>query len=354
LTLETGNTDRTAVYSSGSSSATLTFDYTVQAGDTSPDLDYSGTSALNLAGGTITDPLGNNADLTLPAPGTAGSLGANKDLVIDTAAPSTTSLTRKTPATSPTNADTLVFLATFSEAVMGVGAADFVASGTTANISVTPVTASTYDVTFSGGDLSELNGSVGLNLAATVSIVDLAGNPLPAGEPGTDELYTLDNVSAAPVVTSPAAPVTVHADTYTVTGTAEPNSLVKVYGMETGGTLLYQQQLTGGATAFAIEVNLTQDGTNNFWLAAVDGLGNPESMPRTSVPTIRRTRPRRRSPAPRRRLPSAGPWGPGRPRCRSALARPWSGAARRATIRSRASAQTPCWARPTMRSSHFP
>ena len=86
--------------------------------------------------------------------------------VVDTLAPSTISFTRKTPATSPTNADTLVFLASFSEDVTGVAAADFAVTGTTGTISVTQVTASTYDVTISGGDLASLNASVGLNLNA--------------------------------------------------------------------------------------------------------------------------------------------------------------------------------------------
>ncbi len=59
---------------------------------------------------------------------------------------STTSFTRKTP---PTNPDTLVFLATFSEGVTGVEMNDFAVNGTTATISVSQLTASTYDVTVS-------------------------------------------------------------------------------------------------------------------------------------------------------------------------------------------------------------
>ncbi len=87
LTLETGTTDRAVDYSSGTGSAVLTFNYTVQAGDTSPDLDYLGAAALTLNGGTIKDANNNSATLTLPLPGATGSLGANKALVIDTTAP---------------------------------------------------------------------------------------------------------------------------------------------------------------------------------------------------------------------------------------------------------------------------
>jgi len=87
LTLDTGGAGRPAVFTGGSNSATLTFSYTVQAGDNSPDLDYMGTSSLSASGGSITDLTGNPAVLTPPVPGASGSLSANKALVIDTVAP---------------------------------------------------------------------------------------------------------------------------------------------------------------------------------------------------------------------------------------------------------------------------
>lgn len=74
------NSDGTATYASGSSSSTLTFAYTVGAGHSSPDLDYTSTNAL---AGSISDLSTNAASLTLPAVGGAGSLGAQKDIVID-------------------------------------------------------------------------------------------------------------------------------------------------------------------------------------------------------------------------------------------------------------------------------
>jgi len=87
LTLDTGSDDRTINYVSGSGSSTLLFNYTVQSGDASGDLDYTSTSALALNSGSINAGVGNAAKLTLPSPGTAGSLGANKGLVIDTVPP---------------------------------------------------------------------------------------------------------------------------------------------------------------------------------------------------------------------------------------------------------------------------
>jgi hypothetical protein len=87
LALETGATDRVVDYVSGSGTDTLTFLYTVQAGDTSADLDQLAATALALNGGTLRDAAGNHAVRTLASPGAAGSLGDNQALVIDTTAP---------------------------------------------------------------------------------------------------------------------------------------------------------------------------------------------------------------------------------------------------------------------------
>lgn len=73
---------RTATYAGGSGTATLSFSYVVQPGDDTPDLDYTSISALSLNGSTIRDAAGNNAVLTLAVPGTAGSLGAIKAIVV--------------------------------------------------------------------------------------------------------------------------------------------------------------------------------------------------------------------------------------------------------------------------------
>lgn len=200
LLLETGATDRTATYSGGDGTNTLTFTYTVAVGDFSNDLDYVATDSLALNGGTITGAIG-NATLVLPTPGTPGSLSANKDIAIDNGIPpSTVSFRRQTPTSPITNANSLTFRVTFSEAVSNVDAADFVVTGTTGAITaVTPPAGSVYDVTVTGGDLANLNGTVGLNLSGVQNIADVVGSPLPPAEPPVDEIYTIDNV--APTVT---------------------------------------------------------------------------------------------------------------------------------------------------------
>jgi len=83
LTLETGTTDRVINYASGSGTSTLTFNYTVQAGDNAADLDYTSTTALALNGGTIKSADGDDVSLVLPSPSAAGSLGANKAIVVN-------------------------------------------------------------------------------------------------------------------------------------------------------------------------------------------------------------------------------------------------------------------------------
>jgi hypothetical protein len=85
LLLETGATETALNCTGGSGTATLVFPYTVALGQSSADLDCVGPAALFLNGGTIHDVAGNAADLRLPAPGAAHSLGANRNLVIRTA-----------------------------------------------------------------------------------------------------------------------------------------------------------------------------------------------------------------------------------------------------------------------------
>ena len=86
IELDTGADAGMASYDSGSGSQTLVFEYRVLPDDATGDLDYAGTGALTLNGGTIRDAAGNNADRMLPEPGGAGSLGHSKDIEIDTTA----------------------------------------------------------------------------------------------------------------------------------------------------------------------------------------------------------------------------------------------------------------------------
>ena len=187
----------TAVASVAAVSGTQ-YDVTLSGGDL-PGL--TGVVGLNFAATpTITDLAGNALPNTEPP--------TDETYLLDNSAPTTTSFTRKTPATSPTNANTLVFLATFSEDVIGVAADDFAATGTTGTIGVAQLSPSTYDVTISGGNLAGLNGTVGLNFSGTATIADLAGNGLFNTEPATDDLYLVDNAAPSTISFARQTPAT--------------------------------------------------------------------------------------------------------------------------------------------------
>lgn len=88
LQLETGSVDRLATYASGSGSLTLTFNYAVDEGDSSTDLNYLATDALKLNGGTIVEfGTASAANIVLPDVGTSLSLGGSKNISLDTQAP---------------------------------------------------------------------------------------------------------------------------------------------------------------------------------------------------------------------------------------------------------------------------
>jgi hypothetical protein len=73
-----------ATYAAGDGTATLSFNYTVKAGDNAIKLDYANTAAIDLNGSGIEDALGNTAVLTLPTPGAVNSLSANNNIKIYT------------------------------------------------------------------------------------------------------------------------------------------------------------------------------------------------------------------------------------------------------------------------------
>ncbi len=159
LTLETGSVDRVVNYTSGSGTSTLTFNYTVQSGDTSADLDYVSTSALSANGGTIRDAAGNDAVLTLSTPGTIGSLGASKAIRINTSTPTDITLSANRvvdQASVGTTVGTLTavdadagdsFTYTLVSGTGSTGNARFSISGSTLQVQTTPaISDSSYSI----------------------------------------------------------------------------------------------------------------------------------------------------------------------------------------------------------------
>lgn len=183
-------------YSSGTGSETLTFQYTVQAGQDSSDLDYAATNSLS-AGTSIRDTTGNNANRTLASPGAVNSISDNQQIVIDNTAPSVVTINRgSTPGANPTNATSVEFDVTFSEAVGSVVAGDFsVTNSGTGAPSVSGVAGgpSVWTVTV---DTTSVDGNIGLDLAdGNNTIQDTVGIAVSPNTHTSDQTWTVDSIA---------------------------------------------------------------------------------------------------------------------------------------------------------------
>ncbi len=125
----------------------------------------------------------------------------------DTSAPTVVSILRATGAAALTNADSVTFRVTFSEAIntSTVQGTDFVAKlgGTTLSgvtLTATPVTgqAGVFDVTVTGTGIQNANGTLSLELLATShGIADAASNALVITTAAESQSFTLDNIAPA-------------------------------------------------------------------------------------------------------------------------------------------------------------
>lgn len=241
------NTIEVATYAGGSGTNTLTFSYTVQAGDASNDLDYTATTSLALNGGTIKDAAGNNATLTLPAPGAANSLGANKAIVIDGIVPTVTSVSATTANGTYTTGNLIQVTVTFSESVTVTGNPKLTletgnVDGDSVYNSGSPGTVLTFNYTVAAGDYSpdlDYFSNAALALAGG-SIKDAVGNnatltlpnPGAANSLGANKAIVLDTGAVVTNVTSPASNDSYNAgDTIGVTVTF--SKIVNVTGVPT-------------------------------------------------------------------------------------------------------------------------
>ncbi len=248
-----------ATYVSGSGTDTLTFSYTTSAGENTNDLDYASTTALSLNSGTILDPAGNPAILTLPAIGTNGL--ATQNIVIETTPPTVTAAAALQLSGSYTTGTTIPITLTFSHAVnvTGVpqlalndgGTADYVGGSGTATLTFNYIVAAgqnTGDLDYASAAALSLNGG---------SIIDTVGNvatlTLPAT--GTDGLATQHiNVDTAPpavTAVSSTQPTGVYAAGTTIPITVTFGEAVTVTGtpqlaLNDGGTATY---VSGSGTA---------------------------------------------------------------------------------------------------------
>jgi predicted outer membrane repeat protein len=235
----------------------------------------SGTLRLDIpATASITDLIGN------PLSGLPYTSG--ESYTIDRAAPTVVSTLRANP--SPTNAASVSYTVTFSEAVTGVGVVDFsltltgVTGATVTGVSGGPTT---YTVAVSTGTGS---GTLRLDIPDTASITDTVGSPL-SGLPYTaGESYTIDR--AAPTVVSilRADPNPTNADNvdYTVTfsedvtGVGLSDFSLTISGITdasvtgvSGGPITYTVSIDTGRRNGTLRLDIPISAT------ITDGLGNP-------------------------------------------------------------------------------
>ncbi len=263
LQLETGTIDRTLSYTSGSGSSTLTFSYTVQAGDLSADLDYVSTGALVLNGGTIQDALNHNANLTLASPGAANSLGANKALVIDGVAPTASIVVADTALKV---GETSLVTITFNEAIAGLTAGDFAI----ANGSLGAVTTGDGGITWTttltpSASITDATNLITLN---NTGIQDIAGN---AGTGTTDSNnYAIDTVRpTATIVVADNSLIVGETSLVTITFSEAVTGFANADLTIANGTLTAVSSGDGGITwtaTFTPTITIT-DATNLITLA---------------------------------------------------------------------------------------
>jgi hypothetical protein len=268
LTLETGSSDQVLDYASGSGTDTLTFTYTIQAGDTSSDLTYVATNSLALNSGTIKNASDTDAVLTLPSPTSAGSLAANKAIVVDTTLPTVTSFSSSTADGSYKEGATINITATLSEAVT-----------TSASITVTLDNGQTVALTHnalnnvltgtytigSGQSSSDLGVS---SFALTSAPTDSAGNvmtstTMPAGNISGTRSIVVDT-------TSPSATLTAGTVIGSGNATVQSSEAGTAYLVKSSVAVSSLSSITGAAGNLWNSVSVTANTSTNLSVSGLD------------------------------------------------------------------------------------
>ncbi|WP_440959077.1 autotransporter domain-containing protein [Oceanicaulis sp. LC35] len=162
-------------------------------------VDTGAASVAGPAGGTVVA----GVELDQAAMYAAGGRCRVLANAMDTTAPTVTSIVRR--QVENTDADSLTWRVTFSEAVRNLSGADFAVTGATVTSKTFQViSSSVYDITVSGGTLTNLpSGTVGLGFAGGQDIEDLSANALTNTTPtGSNETYNVTNAAdtTAPLV----------------------------------------------------------------------------------------------------------------------------------------------------------
>ena len=180
LELETGSTDATVSYTSGSGTNTLLFNYTVANTHATTDLAYKATTSLALpSGATIRDSLGTNGTLTLASPGASNSLSNGQNLVVDGVIPTISAITTtagtqaiaiamsESVTGSPQTGDFAVKVNTVAKTVSSIGVSG---SAITLTMAESIPNDATVTVAYTQNSSAYITGTNGGNKVATVSI----------------------------------------------------------------------------------------------------------------------------------------------------------------------------------------
>lgn len=241
-----GATTVQASYTGGTGSNSLTFSYTVVAGDNDMDgIAVGGTLALN--GGTVKDGLGNDAALAL------NSVGNTDNVFVNTIIPTVT--LSGTPVLNGPWTMTI----TFSEAMINFAGSDISITNATTSAPVT-----SDNITYTVLVTPQANGPVSLSIPANIAEQQTGGNGNSASNPIN---YIFDGI--APTVTSVNVPTsggynagdvlnfTVNFDeNVAVTGT--PSVPVTI-----GATTVQATYVSGSGTAALIFSYTIQNGEND-------------------------------------------------------------------------------------------
>src|SRR5690606_6932444 len=277
LWLETGDTDREAVYDSGSGSNTLAFTYTVAAGDHSADLDYVSATALSLNGATIRNAAADDAVLTLPAVGGSNSIAGQHGIVIDGVAPAAPSrpllYTDDDSGASGSDHITKVTAPRFTGTAEAGSTVRLYDTDGVTELGQAVATEGNWTITSS--ELSE--GTHTLTAIAT----DAAGNP---GEASAERIVVIDITAPAKPAVPDLAPASDSGESNTdnitnltdltlqgAAGSVEANTALHARSALDGG-------LTGGTAnadgSWSFDVLALAEGTHELQINATDAAGN--------------------------------------------------------------------------------
>jgi hypothetical protein len=224
LVLTIGSTTQYATYQSGTGTSTLTFRYTVQAGDEDSD-GIAVASSIDLNGGTIKDTNGNDAVLSFTAPDTSGVL-------VDGVAPTITSVSGPAAGTYIVGQN-LDFTVQFDDTVV-VNTA-----GGTPRLVLTIGSTTRYATYLSGSGTSTLvfrytvqSGDLDSDGIAVASPIDLNGGTI-KDVPGNNAVLTFTPPNTSTVLVDGVAP--------TITSVTGPTAGTYIVGQHLNFTVVFSE-----------------------------------------------------------------------------------------------------------------